>query len=43
MLLVDANIFIELFLGQEKAEECERFLEENSQSMRSKLRLTILR
>jgi predicted nucleic acid-binding protein len=30
MLLVDANIFIELFLGQEKAEECERFLEKIS-------------
>jgi predicted nucleic acid-binding protein len=26
MLLVDTNIFLELFLGQEKAEECERFL-----------------
>ncbi|MEM2902732.1 MAG: hypothetical protein QXO32_08410 [Candidatus Bathyarchaeia archaeon] len=26
MLLVDANIFLELFLGQERSEECERFL-----------------
>jgi len=26
MLLVDTNIFLELFLGQEKAEECEKFL-----------------
>jgi predicted nucleic acid-binding protein len=30
MLLVDANVFIELFLGQEKAEECERFLKKIS-------------
>ncbi len=30
MLLVDANVFIELFLGQEKAEECERFLQKIS-------------
>mgnify|MGYP000508603677 CR=1 FL=1 len=30
MLLIDANVFIELFLGQEKAEECERFLEKVS-------------
>ena len=26
MLLIDANVFLELFLGQEKADECERFL-----------------
>lgn len=26
MLLLDANIFLELFLGQEKAGECEKFL-----------------
>jgi len=31
MLLVDTNIFFELFLGQEKAEECEKFLEKNFQ------------
>ena len=30
MLLVDTNIFLELFLGQEKAEDCERFLEKTS-------------
>lgn len=30
MLLVDANIFLELFLGQEKANECERFLQKVS-------------
>ena len=28
--MVDANVFIELFLGQEKAEECERFLKKIS-------------
>jgi len=27
MLLIDRNIFLELILGQEKADECERFLE----------------
>ena len=26
MLLVDANVFLELFLGQERADECESFL-----------------
>ena len=26
MLLIDTNIFLELMLGQERAEECERFL-----------------
>jgi len=26
MLLVDANIFLELFLGQKKADECQTFL-----------------
>ena len=26
MLLVDANVFLELFLGRGKADECERFL-----------------
>ncbi|MGQ9726615.1 MAG: type II toxin-antitoxin system VapC family toxin, partial [Candidatus Bathycorpusculaceae bacterium] len=30
MLLVDANVFLELFLGQEKADECERFLQKVS-------------
>jgi len=30
MLLVDTNIFLELFLGQERAEECEKFLEKIS-------------
>lgn len=30
MLLVDTNIFLELFLGQEKADECERFLQKVS-------------
>lgn len=30
MLLVDANVFLELFLGQEKADECERFLQKIS-------------
>ncbi|MEM2941328.1 MAG: PIN domain-containing protein [Thermoproteota archaeon] len=30
MLLVDTNIFLELFLGQEKAEECEKFLQKIS-------------
>lgn len=30
MLLVDTNIFLELFLGQKKAEDCERFLEKTS-------------
>lgn len=30
MLLVDANVFIELFLGQGKADECERFLKKIS-------------
>jgi predicted nucleic acid-binding protein len=52
MLLVDANIFIELLLGQEKAVECENFLKKissgeleavvsNLQFTQSKLRLTI--
>jgi predicted nucleic acid-binding protein len=27
MILIDTNIFLELFLGQEKAEDCEKFLE----------------
>ncbi|HDO42165.1 MAG TPA: PIN domain-containing protein [Candidatus Bathyarchaeota archaeon] len=26
MLLIDTNIFLELMLGQERADECERFL-----------------
>ena len=26
MIAIDANIFLELFLGQEKAQECEEFL-----------------
>jgi len=26
MILIDTNIFLELFLGQEKAQECEEFL-----------------
>jgi len=30
MILVDANIFLELFLGQEKAEDCEKFLQKVS-------------
>ncbi len=30
MLLIDTNIFLELFLGQEKADECERFLQKIS-------------
>jgi len=30
MLLIDTNVFLELFLGQEKAEECEKFLQEIS-------------
>ncbi|MBS7612209.1 PIN domain-containing protein [Candidatus Bathyarchaeota archaeon] len=30
MLLVDTNVFLELFLGQERADECERFLEKVS-------------
>ena len=30
MLLVDTNIFLELFLGQERAEECQKFLEKIS-------------
>ncbi len=30
MLLVDTNIFLELFLGQEKAEECEKLLQKIS-------------
>ncbi|MEM2088721.1 MAG: PIN domain-containing protein [Thermoproteota archaeon] len=30
MLLVDTNIFLELFLGQEKSEECEKFLQKIS-------------
>lgn len=30
MLLVDTNIFLELFLGQRKADDCERFLEKVS-------------
>ena len=27
MLLIDTNIFLELLLGQEKADECQKFLE----------------
>lgn len=30
MLLVDANVFLELFLGQERADECEKFLQKVS-------------
>jgi predicted nucleic acid-binding protein len=30
MLLIDTNIFLELFLGQKKAEDCEKFLEKVS-------------
>lgn len=30
MFLVDTNIFLELFLGQEKAEECEKLLQKIS-------------
>ena len=30
MLLIDTNIFLELFLGQKRAEDCERFLEKTS-------------
>ncbi|MGC8832108.1 MAG: type II toxin-antitoxin system VapC family toxin [Thermoproteota archaeon] len=30
MLLVDTNIFLELCLGQDKAEECEKFLQKIS-------------
>jgi predicted nucleic acid-binding protein len=30
MFLIDTNIFLELFLGQEKAEECEKLLEKIS-------------
>ncbi|MBS7645774.1 MAG: PIN domain-containing protein [Candidatus Bathyarchaeia archaeon] len=30
MLLIDTNVFLELFLGQEKAEDCERLLEKVS-------------
>jgi predicted nucleic acid-binding protein len=30
MLLVDTNVFLELFLGQEKADECEKFLQKIS-------------
>lgn len=30
MLLVDTNVFLELFLGQEKAEECEKLLQKIS-------------
>jgi len=30
VLLVDTNIFLELFLGQKRAEDCERFLEKTS-------------
>ena len=30
MLLVDTNIFLELLLGQDKAERCEKFLEKIS-------------
>lgn len=31
MFLIDTNIFLELFLGQEKADECEKLLEEVSE------------
>mgnify|MGYP000509963277 CR=1 FL=1 len=31
MLLIDTNIFLELFLGQKKADECEKFLEKVSE------------
>ena len=30
MLLIDMNIFLELFLGQKRADECKRFLEKTS-------------
>ncbi|MEM2843159.1 MAG: PIN domain-containing protein [Candidatus Bathyarchaeia archaeon] len=30
MLLIDTNVFLELFLGQRKAEDCKRFLEKVS-------------
>lgn len=30
VLLIDTNIFLELFLGQRRAEDCERFLEKAS-------------
>ncbi len=30
MLLVDTNVFLELFLGHEKADECEKFLQKIS-------------
>ncbi len=30
MLLIDTNVFLELFLGQKRADECERFLEKVS-------------
>ena len=30
LLLIDTNIFLELYLGQGKAEDCERFLEKVS-------------
>jgi len=29
MFLVDTNIFLEILLGQEKKDECKKFLEEN--------------
>lgn len=31
MLLIDTNIFLELLLGQERADECEKFLERISE------------
>ena len=31
MLLIDTNIFLELLLGQKKADECEKFLEKVSE------------
>jgi len=34
MLLIDANIFLELMLDQARAEECERFLEEVEEGTR---------
>jgi len=30
MLLVDTNVFLGLFLGQKRAEECEKFLQKIS-------------
>ena len=30
MLLIDTNVFLELMLGRERADECERFLEKVS-------------